>query len=119
MHALVAPLAEAVTASPNGWYGRFLSRVRWDRFALDVLQRRPAATSWLQAQQLLAAQLADLPRLYRHSRMEMVTTLVVGTVGSWEWRRDRGEPHLSPADLVAELVTSSVGVLRADALARP
>ena len=112
VHALVAPLVDAVAATPS-WYGRFLARARWDTLAADVLADHPAASSVRDLNRRLQRQLAEMPSDLRHARIDQLHTLLVGTIAGWEWARDRDERHLPPATLTADLTATGVAVLRA------
>lgn len=116
--ALVAPLVEAVAATPS-WYGRFLARARWDTLAADVLAEHPAASSVRAANRRLQRRLAELPAELRHGRIEQLHTLLVGTVAGWEWARDRDERHLPPTALAADLTATGLAVLTAPCPMRP
>ena len=110
--AVVEPLA-AVVAETGGWYGRFLARTQWDTFANDVLVGLPVVSSYQRACDLLAAALPDTPTAVRASRVDQMTTLVIGTIAGWEWRRHRGEPGLTLDALCADLTTTIAALLTA------
>jgi AcrR family transcriptional regulator len=110
--AVVAPLA-AVVAETGGWYGRFLARTQWDPFARDVLIGLPVVSSYQRACELLAAALPDAPAAVRASRLDQMTTLVIGTIAGWEWRRHRDEPGLALDALCADLTATIAALLTA------
>ena len=97
----------------GGWYARFLARARWDTLAAEVLADHPAATSVRELNRRLRHRLAEVPPEVRHSRIEQVHTLVVGTLAGWEWARARDERRLAPADLAADLTATGLAVLTA------
>src|SRR5437867_4779631 len=45
VEAAVVPLVELV-ADTDGWYGRFLARLRWDAFAAEVADALPTVSSF-------------------------------------------------------------------------
>jgi AcrR family transcriptional regulator len=112
VHALVAPLVDAVAATPS-WYGRFLARARWDTLAAEVLAEHPAASSVREANRRLQRELAEMPSDLRHGRIDQLHTLLVGSIAGWEWARDRHEAHLLPGVLAADLTATGVAVLSA------
>lgn len=112
--ATVRPLAEVV-AETGGWYGRFLVRTRWDAFARTVVADLPVLSSFERALDLLAAHLDGLDRVTRASRLDQLSTLFIGTIAGWEWRRAQAEPVRSVGDLVADLVSTGHAVLTAPA----
>lgn len=112
IEALIVPLVDVV-AETNGWYGRFLARSRWDAFAWRVLEDLPAATSYRQVVDRLAEAIGGLPPQVRHSRIEQLLTLGVGTIAGWESALHHGAPRLSPATLAAELVVTGVALIGA------
>jgi AcrR family transcriptional regulator len=112
VEALVVPLVAAVTAG-HGWYARFLARARWDTLAAEVLADHPAATSVRELNRRLARRMAEAPADVRHSRIEQLHTLVVGTLAGWEWARARNERRLDPAALAADLAATGLAVLTA------
>jgi AcrR family transcriptional regulator len=118
VEALVVPLVDAVAATDDqdgdgGWYARFLARARWDTMAAEVLVDHPAATSVRELNRRLRHRLAEVPPEVRHSRIEQVHTLVVGTLAGWEWARARDERRLAPADLATDLTATGLAVLTA------
>lgn len=106
------PLVEVV-AETDGGYGRFLARSRWDAFAWRVLEDLPAAAICRQVIDRLAVLLGDLPSEVRLSRTEQLLTLGVGTIAGWESALLRGRPRLSPAQLAADLIATSVALILA------
>jgi AcrR family transcriptional regulator len=109
--AIVIPLTEIVAES-GAWYGRFLARTQWDTLAADVVADLPAGASYRRALDMLAVAV-DLPRAVRHSRLEQLGTLLIGTVAGWEWQRQRGSRRLKLAELQSELVATLIAVVRA------
>jgi hypothetical protein len=110
--ALVEPLV-AVVAETGGWYGRFLARVRFDPFATEVVEALPVADAVRETTRRLHRALAGLPAPVRHSRIEKLNTLLIGTVAAWEWARDRGRRRLDAQLMGDELVATGVAVLTA------
>jgi len=110
--ALVEPLV-AVVAETNGWYGRFLARVRFDPFATDVVDALPVAEAVRDTTRRLHRVLTDLPSPVRHGRIEKLNTLLIGTVAAWEWARDRGQRRLDESLMSDELVATGAAVLTA------
>ena len=82
----------------------------------EAFAELPTWTSYARAVKLLAAQLADLPDDVRGNRIEQVATLLIGTVAAWEWRRQRGQRHLSVDALDRELISTLVAVVNAPAI---
>lgn len=109
--AIVVPLVEIVEASA-GWYGRFLARVQWDPFATGIAADLDVFTSYRHANRLLDAAL-DLPVKRRHSRIEQLTSLVIGTIAHWEDQRDRGAPRLDADDLADDLAATGTALVLA------
>lgn len=72
-------------------------------------------SSFERALDLLAAHLDRLDRVTRTSRLDQMSTLFIGTIAGWEWRRAQGEPVRSIDDLVADLVSTCHAVLTAPA----
>jgi AcrR family transcriptional regulator len=107
--AVVEPLA-AVVAETGGWYGRFLARTQWDTFARDVLVGLPVVSSYQRVCELLAAALPAAPAAVHASRLDQMTTLVIGTIAGWEWRRHRGE-HGLPLDALCADLTATIAAL--------
>jgi len=114
VEAAVAPLVEVV-AETGGWYGRFLARTRWDTFASAVVAELDITTGLRLVRRRLIGLLDDLPLPVRHHRLDQLTTLVVGTVASWEWAEHRGRTRLDRDELVADLVATGTALLRAPA----
>jgi AcrR family transcriptional regulator len=109
--ALAIPLTEVV-AETDGWYGRFLARTQWDRFASEVVANLPVGASHRRALELLAAA-TDLPRDLRRLRFDQVGTLLTGTVAGWEWQGHRGTRRVALVDLQADLVSTLCAVVGA------
>ncbi len=114
IEAVVVPLVEAVTGT-DGWYGRFLARVRWDPVAADLVAGLQSAEGFALAVEGLRPHLHDLPSSLRRNRIEQVLTLLTGTLAGWEWAQHRGERRLTAAALQAELIATSLAVLQAPA----
>jgi AcrR family transcriptional regulator len=113
--AIVVPLVEVVAES-NGWYARFQARTRWDPAAWDALQRVPSGASFTAAMRKLNRALSHLARPVRHSRLDQLMTLVLGTIAGWEGAGDRGQSRLSAEALENELISTGVAVLTAPVL---
>ncbi len=113
--AIVVPLVEVV-AQVDGWYARFQARTRWDREAWDALQRVPSGASFTTAMRKLNRALDDLSRPVRHSRLDQLMTLVLGTIAGWEGASERGQSRLSADALENELISTGVAVLTAPVL---
>jgi AcrR family transcriptional regulator len=113
--AVVVPLAEVV-ADSSGWYARFQARLRWEPTAWEALQRVATGGSFATAMRKLNRALGDEPRAIRHSRLDQLMTLVIGTLAGWEGARDRNLPRLSAQALQAELISTGVAVLTAPVL---
>ncbi|HVV34959.1 MAG TPA: TetR family transcriptional regulator [Acidimicrobiales bacterium] len=115
--AIVVPLVEVV-AEVDGWYARFQARARWDTEAWDALQRVATGAPFATAMRKLNRALDDLSRPIRHSRLDQLMTLVLGTIAGWEGAGDRGQARLSPEVLADELISTGVAVLTAPVLER-
>lgn len=113
--AIVVPLVEVV-AEANGWYARFQARLRWEPTSWEALQRVTRGSSFTAAMRKLNRVLSDLPRAVRHSRLDQLMTLVIGTIAGWEAARDRGDARLSVELLQYELTSTGVAVLTAPVL---
>jgi AcrR family transcriptional regulator len=112
--ALVRPLT-SVAAESDGWYGRFLERIRWEPLARDALAELPTGTSYARAMKLLGEQLPDLPADVAANRLEQVGTLLIGTLAAWEWRRQRGQRALSLDALDRDLICTLLAVVQTPA----
>lgn len=112
VEAVVAPLAEVI-AETDGWYGRFLARSRWEPSAWDRLDDLEVASSFREVAVHIIGCVAHLPDPIRRSRLDQLTTLVMGTIAGWEGAPDRGQPRLPIPVLVAELVSTGVALLTA------
>jgi AcrR family transcriptional regulator len=113
VEVLVAPTVEVVHES-DGWYARFLSRVRWEPVAWQALMALPVSSSFTEVLRRIDRAIGHLPRPLRRHRLDAVSTLFVGTLAGWEGAPDRGERRLPVDQLIAELVSSSVAVLTVD-----
>jgi AcrR family transcriptional regulator len=113
--AIIVPLVEVVS-EVDGWYARFQARTRWDTEAWDALQKVPTGASFTTAMRKLNRALGDLPRAIRHSRLDQLMTLVLGTIAGWEGAADRGQSRLSAEALANELMSTGVAVLTAPVL---
>jgi AcrR family transcriptional regulator len=113
--AIVAPLVEVV-AETNGWYARFQARLRWEPTSWEALQQVTAGSSFAETMRKLNRGLGDLPRGVRHSRLDQLMTLVIGTIAGWEGAPDRGQKRLSADALEAELISTGLAVLTAPVL---
>ena len=109
--AIVVPLVEVVAES-DGWYARFQARLRWEPTSWEALQRVAAGGSFTTAMRKLNRCLGDLPRAVRHSRLDQLMTLVIGTIAGWE----SGASRLSAEALENELISTGVAVLTAPVL---
>jgi AcrR family transcriptional regulator len=112
---IVVPLAEVVAES-GGWYARFQARLRWEPTSWDALQNVASSGSFTAAMRKLNRALGDLPRAVRHSRLDQLMTLVIGTIAGWEAAGDRGANRLSADALENELISTGVAVLTAPVL---
>jgi AcrR family transcriptional regulator len=110
--AIVVPLVETVAEIDGGYYARFQARTRWDAEAWGALQQVPSGASFTTAMRKLNRCLGDLPRAIRHSRLDQLMTLVLGTIAGWEG----GASRLSAAALGNELISTGVAVLTAPVL---
>lgn len=113
--AIVIPLAEIV-AETDGWYARFQARLRWEPTSWEALQRVAAGGYFAKAMRSLNTALGDLDRPIRHSRLDQLMTLVIGTLAGWEGAGDRGATRLDVQALEHELITTGVAVLTAPVL---
>jgi AcrR family transcriptional regulator len=113
--AVVVPLVEVVAES-NGWYARFQARLRWEPTSWEALQRVTAGSSFTAAMRKLNRYLGELSRPVRHSRLDQLMTLVIGTVAGWEGAGERGAARLSAQALELELISTGVAVLTAPVL---
>ena len=113
--AIVVPLVEVV-AEADGWYARFQARLRWEPTSWEALQRVTAGSSFTAAMRKLNRALGDVPRPIRHSRLDQLMTLVIGTIAGWEGAGDRGASRLSADALEHELISTGVAVLTAPVL---
>ena len=109
--ATIRPLVEVV-AETDGWYARFLVRTRWDAFAQQVLADVPALSSFRRAIHLIEEVLDDASDI-RFDRIDQMSTLFIGTIAGWEWRRHSGRPVPTPGALCADLAATSHAVLLA------
>lgn len=112
--AIVVPLVQVVAES-DAWYARFQARLRWEPTSWEALQRVTAGSSFTAAMRQLNRVL-DLPRPVRHSRLDQLMTLVIGTIAGWEAATDRGQTRLSQDALENELISTGVAVLSAPVL---
>ena len=113
--AIVVPLAEVV-AETNGWYARFQARLRWEPTSWEALRQVAAGGGFARAMRMLNKALHDIERPIRHSRLDQLMTLVIGTLAGWEGAGDRGERRLDLATLERELITTGLAVLTAPVL---
>ena len=113
--AIVVPLVEVV-AETDGWYARFQARLRWEPTSWEALQKVTTGSSFAVAMRKLNRALGHLPRSVRHSRLDQLMTLVIGTIAGWEGAADRGQARLSPDALENELISTGVAVLTAPVL---
>lgn len=112
---IVVPLVEVV-AETNGWYARFQARLRWEPTSWEALKQVTAGGAFAAAMRKLNRALADVPRAVRHSRLDQLMTLVIGTIAGWEGAPERGESRLSVEALEADLISTGVAVLTAPVL---
>lgn len=113
--AIVVPLVDVV-AETNGHYARFQARLRWEPTSWEALQRVAAGGSFATAMRKLNKALGDVPRAIRHSRLDQLMTLIIGTIAGWEGAGERGESRLSADALEADLISTGVAVLTAPVL---
>ena len=109
VEAIVRPLVDVVSET-DGWYARFLVRTRWDAFARQVLADVPALSSFRRAVHLVEHVLDDASGTH-FDRIDQMSTLFIGTIAGWEWRRDSGDPVPTPDALCADLTATSHAVL--------
>ena len=110
----IRPLIDVV-AETDGWYARFLARTRWDAFAQQVLVDVPVLSSFRRVIALIDAQLDQAPDV-RFDRIDQMTTLFIGTIAGWEWRRRNGHRTPTPDALGADLTATCHAVLTARAV---
>jgi AcrR family transcriptional regulator len=113
--AIVVPLVDVV-AETNGWYARFQARLRWEPTSWEALQRVATGGGFATAMRKLNRALADLPTPIRHSRLDQLMTLMIGTIAGWEGAGERKQSRLSAGALEAELISTGVAVLTAPVL---
>ena len=113
--AIVVPLVEIVAES-NGWYARFQARLRWEPTSWEALQRVAADGSFAAVMRKLNRALGGLPKPVRHSRLDQLMTLIIGTLAGWEGAADRGDSRLSVDALEADLISTGLAVLTAPVL---
>lgn len=116
VEAAIRPLVEVV-AETDGWYARFLVRTRWDAFAQQVIADVPALSSFRRVVELIDQNLSGEAAGPRHGehfdRIDQMTTLFIGTIAGWEWRRQRGQSIPTADELCSDLVATSHAVLTA------
>ncbi len=112
---VVVPLVDVVAES-GGWYARFQARLRWEPTSWKALEQVTAGGAFAAAMRKLNRALGDVPRAIRHSRLDQLMTLVIGTIAGWEGARERGEARLSVEALEADLISTGVAVLTAPVL---
>jgi len=112
VEATVVPLLDVVAAA-DGWYGRFLARMRWETAAWDVVGSLAVSASFREVVRGLNRALHDLPPAVRRHRIDQMLTLAVGTIAGWEGAPGRGEKRLSRTQLADDLVATSVALLLA------
>ena len=112
VEATVVPLLDIV-AEVDGWYARFLARMRWEPAAWDIVVSLSTATSFRRVVSGLNRALRDLPPAVRRHRLDQMLTLAIGTLAGWEGAPSRGEKRLSRAQLADDLVSTAVALLRA------
>ncbi len=109
--AAIRPLLEVVDEA-GGWYARFLVRTRWDTFARDVVADLPVLSSFRRVVDLVVVHL-DGDRDQQLRRVDQMSTLFIGTIAGWEWRRHERESRQPAAELCDELVATCHAVLTA------
>lgn len=112
VEATVVPLIDVV-AEAEGWYGRFLARMRWEPAGWDVVLSLSASGSFRQVVVGLNRALRDLPAPVRRHRIDQMLTLTIGTIAGWEGAPARGEKRLSRTQLADDLVSTAVALLLA------
>ena len=112
VEANVVPLLDVV-ADAEGWYGRFLARMRWEPAGWDVVLSLSASGSFREVVRRLNRALADVPPAVRRHRLDQMLTLAIGTIAGWEGAPARGEKRLGRAQLADDLVSTSVALLLA------
>lgn len=114
--AIVVPLTDAVAATPDSCYARFLAQV----LSSDVVagnSREPFTAAYRAASARLAAGLDHLPPTIARLRLDHAVLLVVGALARWEQARADGVAVLDPDLLATELVDSCLGLLDAPSTA--
>jgi AcrR family transcriptional regulator len=112
VEANVVPLLDVV-AHADGWYARFIARMRWEPAAWDVVVSLSASASFREVVRGLNRVLSDLPPAVRRHRIDQMLTLTIGTIAGWEGAPGRGERRLSRTQLADDLVSTAVALLLA------
>jgi AcrR family transcriptional regulator len=113
--AIVVPLVEVVSET-DGWYARFQARLRWEPTSWEALQQVASQSGFAATMRKLNRALDDLSRPVRHSRLDQLMTLIIGTIAGWEAARARDAARLSVDALANELISTGVAVLMAPVL---
>jgi AcrR family transcriptional regulator len=112
VEATVVPLLDVV-ADGDGWYARFIARMRWEPAAWDVVVSLSTSGSFRDVVRGLNRALSDLPPAVRRHRIDQMLTLTIGTIAGWEGAPARGEKRLSRTQLADDLVSTAVALLLA------
>lgn len=113
--ASMIPLAEHVGADPDGYFGRFLLRVRWHPEGRAATAQSIPLLAVRELRDRLDTVLADLsPAVRRWRRMQLQTHLVAA-VADWEELRDARRLRPSAEELVEDLVRTGHSIITAPA----
>lgn len=112
VRVLVQPAVDEVVGDA-GWYGRFMARTLWDPLAREVIDGLDVTDGLLQVGARLADQLDHLDAELRRHRLAQLISTVISTLAGWEWARHRGDAHLAPERLAADLTSTGTALLLA------
>src|SRR5205823_3611856 len=118
VEATLVPLLDVV-AEADGWYARFLARMRWEPEASDVVVSLSASASFRHVVVGLNRALHDLAPAVRRHRIDQLLTLGIGTLAGWEGAPSRGEQRLSRSQLADDLISTGVALLGAPSVPMP
>lgn len=111
--ASVLPLAEHVTADPDGCFGRFLLRVRWHPEGRAATVDSIPLLAVREISSRLDRVLADFDPAVRRWRRIQVQTHLLAAVADWEELRDSGRLRPSPQQLREDLVRTGYSIITA------